>query len=95
MAETRKASTKAAGKRTTPNESDDLPHGVVEELAALRAIVEGTAHNTVEEFIQTLVRHLARTVDAPLLVSTYDGNGDLTSVTLFGINVTSLFELPL
>jgi PAS domain S-box-containing protein len=64
MAETRKASTKAAGKRTTPNESDDLPHGVVEELAALRAIVEGTAHNTGEEFIQTLVRHLARTVDA-------------------------------
>ena len=30
----------------------------------------------------------------PLLVSTYDGSGDLTSVTLFGINVTSLFELP-
>jgi hypothetical protein len=30
----------------------------------------------------------------PLLVSTYDGAGDLMSVTLFGINVTSLFELP-
>jgi hypothetical protein len=27
--------------------------------------------------------------------STYDGSGDLTSVTFFGINVTSLFELPL
>jgi hypothetical protein len=32
---------------------------------------------------------------SPLLVSTYDGSGDLTNVTLFGINVTSLFELPL
>ena len=32
---------------------------------------------------------------SPLLISTYDGNGDLMSVTLFGINVTSLFELPL
>jgi hypothetical protein len=31
----------------------------------------------------------------PLLVSTYDGKGDLTSVTLFGTDVTSLFELPL
>jgi hypothetical protein len=29
----------------------------------------------------------------PLLVSTYDGNGDLTSVIMFGINVTALFEL--
>jgi hypothetical protein len=31
----------------------------------------------------------------PLLISTYEGSGDLMSVTLFGINVTSLFELPL
>jgi hypothetical protein len=31
----------------------------------------------------------------PLLVSTYDGSGDLMSVTLLGINVTALFELPL
>ena len=30
---------------------------------------------------------------SPLLVSTYDGSGDLTSVTLFGMNVTALFEL--
>src|SRR5262245_45460930 len=64
MAETRTASTKAAEKRTTLNESDDLPRRVVEELAALRAIVEGTAHSTGEEFFQTLVRHLARAVDA-------------------------------
>jgi hypothetical protein len=31
----------------------------------------------------------------PLLVSLYDGAGNLESVTLFGINVTALFELPL
>jgi probable HAF family extracellular repeat protein len=30
-----------------------------------------------------------------LFVSAYDSNGDLTSVTLLGINVTFLFELPL
>jgi hypothetical protein len=30
----------------------------------------------------------------PLLVSTYDGSGDLMSVTMFGINVTALFALP-
>src|SRR5262249_9327868 len=64
MAETRTTSTKAVEKRTTPNESDDLPRGVVEELAALRVIVEGTVHSTGEEFFQTLVRHLARAVDA-------------------------------
>ena len=28
----------------------------------------------------------------PLLVSTYDGAGNLKSVTLFGIDVTALFE---
>jgi hypothetical protein len=64
MAETHKTSTKAAERRKKPHESDDLSHGVMEELAALRAIVEGTAHSTGEEFFQTLVRHLARAVDA-------------------------------
>src|SRR5262249_42877123 len=34
------------------------------ELAALRAIVEGTAHSTGEEFFQTLVQHLSQAVDA-------------------------------
>src|SRR5262249_10900078 len=33
-----------------------------EELAALRAIVEGTARATGQEFFQSLVRHLARAV---------------------------------
>ena len=64
MAQTHKASAKAAEKRTTSNGSDDVSRGVAEELAALRAIVEGTAHGTGEEFFQTLVRHLARAVDA-------------------------------
>src|SRR3954465_11163703 len=64
MAETRTTSTKAVEKRTTANDSDDLPGGVVEELAALRVIVEGTAHSTGAEFFQTLVRHLAQAVGA-------------------------------
>ena len=64
MAETRTTSTKAVEKRTTANDSDDLPRGVVEELAALRVIVEGTAHSTGAEFFQTLVRHLAQAVGA-------------------------------
>ena len=64
MAKTRTTSTKAVEKRTTPNESDDLLRGVVEELAALRVIVEGTAHSTGAEFFQTLVRHLAQAVGA-------------------------------
>lgn len=34
------------------------------EMDALRAIVEGTAHSTGEEFFRTLVRHLSRAVDA-------------------------------
>jgi formate hydrogenlyase transcriptional activator len=34
------------------------------EMAALRAIVEGTAHATTDEFFQTLVRHLAGVVGA-------------------------------
>jgi hypothetical protein len=45
-----------------PNE---LSGGVTEDIAALRAIVEGTAHSTGDEFFRTLVGHLARAVDAP------------------------------
>src|SRR5262245_61716025 len=37
---------------------------LAEELAALRAIVEGTASSTGEEFFQSLVRHLSRAIDA-------------------------------
>jgi len=46
-----------------PDESDHPSSEMSEELTALRAIVEGTAHGTGEEFFQTLVRHLARAVD--------------------------------
>ena len=56
---------KAAERRATAGEPDDVPlTGTTEEVAALRAIVEGTAHSTGEEFFQTLVRHLTRAVDA-------------------------------
>jgi hypothetical protein len=34
-----------------------------DELAALKAIVEGTAVSTGEEFFQSLVRHLSRAID--------------------------------
>ena len=34
-----------------------------DELAALKAIVEGTVRNTGEEFFQSLVRHLSRAID--------------------------------
>ena len=36
----------------------------IDDLAALRAIVEGTAHSTGEEFFHTLVRHLAGAMGA-------------------------------
>src|SRR5262249_55507568 len=34
-----------------------------DELATLRALVEGTARNTGQEFFQSLVRHLAAAVE--------------------------------
>jgi hypothetical protein len=37
-------------------------------------------------------RHKTADLEIPLLVSTYDSAGALTSVTLFGIDVTFLFE---
>jgi hypothetical protein len=64
MNESHKVSTKTAERRKKPRESDDLSRGIMEEPAARRAIVEGTAHSTGEEFFQTLVRHLAQAVDA-------------------------------
>ena len=50
-------------KRVTSNESDDVAPNFAEELTALRAIVDGTAHSIGEEFFQNLVRHLARSLD--------------------------------
>ena len=44
------------------NGSDVAPR-VADELTALRAIVEGTAHSIGAEFFQRLVRHLARAVE--------------------------------
>src|SRR5215468_2011427 len=64
MAQTHKAPAKACEKYATWNGSDGVSPAAAEELTALRAIVEGTAHSTGEEFFQSLVRHLARAVDA-------------------------------
>src|SRR5438105_10040743 len=64
MAQTHKASAKAGERQAPPNGSNDVSRAVSEELGALRAIAEGTAHSTGEEFFQALVRHLARAVDA-------------------------------
>src|SRR5713226_4684834 len=52
-----------AEKRATSNESDDVAPNCAEELAALRAIVDGTAHSIGQEFFQNLVRHVARSLD--------------------------------
>jgi formate hydrogenlyase transcriptional activator len=49
-------------QHTGSNRSDVAPR-VADELTALRAIVEGTAHSIGEEFLERLVRHLARAVD--------------------------------
>ncbi len=54
----------AREERTSSRDVDEASRGVTEEMAALRAIVEGTAHSTGAEFFRTLVRHLARAVDA-------------------------------
>jgi PAS domain S-box-containing protein len=68
MVQTHIATVEANEKNATGNGSDDVSRGIAtasaEQLAALLAIVEGTAHSTGEEFFQKLVRHLARAVDA-------------------------------
>jgi hypothetical protein len=64
MTSTLKGTEQPAGNQRTANRPDDAPCGTAEERAALRAIVEGTARATGEEFFQTLVRHLAGAVDA-------------------------------
>jgi hypothetical protein len=49
------------GLATSTNGAPGRPEH--DELAALRAIVEGTGRNTGEEFFQSLVRHLSRAID--------------------------------
>jgi formate hydrogenlyase transcriptional activator len=46
-----------------PSAESETTATVGEELAALRAILEGTAHSTGEEFLRNLVRHLAEAID--------------------------------
>jgi PAS domain S-box-containing protein len=64
MSETHTGSAKVVEKRTAWSVSDDFPYAVLEELAAVRVIAEGTAHSTGAEFFQILVRHLAKAVGA-------------------------------
>ena len=65
MVQTHKASGKAAEKHATSERTPTTCRAAwPKNSTALRAIVEGTAHGTGEEFFQTLVRHLARAVDA-------------------------------
>ncbi|HEY3963645.1 MAG TPA: sigma 54-interacting transcriptional regulator [Planctomycetaceae bacterium] len=54
----------APEKQVTRDESHGGSSAVIDDVAALRAIVEGTVHGTGEEFFHALVRHLARAVDA-------------------------------
>src|SRR6266566_503571 len=53
------ASPRAAGGKGSPATTDH------DDLDILRAIVEGTAGSTGEEFFQDLVRHLASALDVP------------------------------
>ncbi len=63
MAQTHKATGKAAEKHATSN-GPDVSRGEPEELTALRAIVEAASHSSGEEYFQAFVRNLARLVDA-------------------------------
>jgi hypothetical protein len=63
MAETHRASIKAAARQIVP-EMAGLSPGMNEELAALRAIVSAAAQSTGEEYFQAVVRHLASAVDS-------------------------------
>jgi PAS domain S-box-containing protein len=64
MIQTHEPSPYAAGTQPNANEFDDLSLPDAEELNALLTIAEGTARSTGEEFFQTLVRHLAKAMDA-------------------------------
>ena len=51
-------------QETSHREVRGATDALTAEMDALRAIVEGTAHSTGEEFFRTLVRHLSRAVEA-------------------------------
>jgi hypothetical protein len=72
----------------SPGGSSPTPKPTTLHTPALLHGIEAVNGNDTETVTDSLF-------GTPLLVSIYDGRGDLTSVTLFGINVTSLFELPL
>ena len=65
MAQTHKASAKAAEKRAPSSAPGGVSRGEGEELTALRAIVEAASRSSGDEAFQAFVRNLARLVDAP------------------------------
>ena len=63
MVQTHETSETSISGPRTPEVSDVKVDEVTEELAALRAIVDASSHGFGEEYFQTLVRTVARTVD--------------------------------
>ena len=65
-----------SGDLNGPERAEDIPSlGNPDEIAALRAIVEGTAANTGQEFYKSLVRHLAAAIDVRYaFVAEFAGN---------------------
>jgi formate hydrogenlyase transcriptional activator len=64
MAQTRNAAVETVEGHAPSSGSDNVSPGLVEELTALRAIVEAAARSSGEEYFQAFVRNLARAVDA-------------------------------
>lgn len=58
-----KPARETAGDETEARQTIKSSHEVRDELDALRAIAEGTARSTGDEFFQTLVRHLANALN--------------------------------
>lgn len=50
-------------KQHAGSNGSDVPPRAADELTALRAVVDGTAHSIGEEFLLNLVRHLARALE--------------------------------
>jgi PAS domain S-box-containing protein len=64
MTRNRRSSGNESEKTPKPGEPAQLSPLVLDEVAALRVIAEGTAQSTGEEFFGALVQHLSRAVDA-------------------------------
>src|SRR4029434_10263399 len=63
MTQAHHASAVAARRHTACSGADDAPTPAAEEVAALRAIVDAASYGSGGEYLQALVRALARVVD--------------------------------